>query len=281
MKFYYSFLITAACLLAAIPVYSQEKDSINTEEIYKVIPWMSGGIAGVGLITNVLGLPRIKKKDPLTPEELENLKFEDVSRFNRAGLRQNVNNRELAHSVSNRIMYASAAMPLFLSLDKKVRGSYWKISLMYLETLSLTSNLYTYSPIGPTFIDRYRPLAYYEELSFEERSNGNQRNSFFSGHVSTTAVGTFFTAKVLADHHPEWGKRKILVYTLAAIPPAMVGVLRVRALKHFPSDVIAGGIVGAGMGLLIPTLHKKWQDRVTMAGAYSSDFKGGSLVITF
>jgi membrane-associated phospholipid phosphatase len=145
--------------------------------------------------------------------------------------------------------------------------------LLYLETLSLSSNLYTYSPLGPRFNDRYRPLAFYEELDLEERQSGNQRNSFYSGHVATTATGAFFVAKVLHDHHPEWGAKRVWLFAGAAVPTTVVGALRLRALKHFPTDLLIGGAIGAGMGVLIPELHRRWQGRLRMHTNYAKDWK--------
>jgi len=35
-----------------------------------------------------------------------------------------------------------------------------------------------------------------------------------------------------------------------------VSIERVRAGRHFPTDVIAGSIAGAGIGLVVPHLHR-------------------------
>lgn len=262
-------------------LYAQVQSQDSTVKIYKIIPWLSGTIGAMGIYTNIIGLPKLKDKPPLSLEELEALDPSQVGRFNRSALKQDASKREDAHNISDVFMYSSAALPFTLFLDKKIRPEYFNICLMYIEVLSITSNLYTYSPIGPKFTDRYRPLAYYEELSIEERTEGNQRNSMYSGHVATTAVGTFFMAKVLSDYHPEWKHRKIWLYGLASIPPAMVGVWRVQALKHFPSHTIIGGVLGAGMGLLGPTIHKKWQDKVSLSAAYSEQFKGAGMIVKF
>ncbi|MCG8326404.1 MAG: phosphatase PAP2 family protein [Chitinophagales bacterium] len=268
--------------LAGLPAQNMDSTSQSIhEKTYRVIPWMSGGIAAVGLATNIVGIPKVKDKPTLTEQELEDLVAKGVSKFNASGLRQDVDFREKAHTISDGFMYSCGIMPFLLFVDKKTKGQYWDIALMYLETQAITSNMYTYSPLGPTFIDRYRPQAYYEELSFDERTSGNQRNSFYSGHVATTATGTFFTAKVLCDLHPEWKGEKYLVYGLASLPTAIVAVLRVQALKHFPTDVIAGGVIGAGLGILIPALHKRWQNKVKLSASYTSTFKGGSIILEF
>jgi membrane-associated phospholipid phosphatase len=81
------------------------------------------------------------------------------------------------------------------------------------------------------------------------------RESFFSGHTSTTAAFAFSTAKIWSDHHV--GSRwQPWVWVGAAAVPLTTGILRIRAGKHFPSDVLAGMAVGALCGWLVPELHR-------------------------
>jgi hypothetical protein len=255
--------------------------SNDTLEIYNVNPWVSGGVGLVGTYTNIIGLPKVKDKERLTELELERLLRTGVNRFNQSGLTQDPAKRENAHQVSDFFMYGTASMPFLLFLDRKVRKDYRDVALMYFETIALTSNLYTYSPLGPTFIDRYRPLAFYDEVPVSERQSGNMRNSFYSGHVATTAMGGFFLAKVLHDYHPEWGNRRWLLFGAATLPTATVARLRVRALKHFPTDTIAGGLIGAGMGILIPELHRKFQNRVKVQAGFGVQGNNLGLIWVF
>jgi membrane-associated phospholipid phosphatase len=90
----------------------------------------------------------------------------------------------------------------------------------------------------------------------ESKTGDGTTDSWFSGHTSTTSTASFFMAKVLSDYHPELGGKKWLLYGAAIIPPAIIGIYRVKALKHFPTDVIMGTAVGAAVGILIPHLHK-------------------------
>ncbi len=73
-----------------------------------------------------------------------------------------------------------------------------------------------------------------------ERSN----SSFPSGH----ATGAFALATVFSHHYP---KLSIPLYTAAA----GVAVSRIYLGRHYPSDVLAGAIVGFGTAKL--TLHYK------------------------
>ena len=182
---------------------------------------------------------------------------------------------------SDLILYSSAVLPFFLFLDADIRQDWVNISLMYAETQAINSNLYGWGPLGPTFIDRYRPAVYYEELPIEERNFGNLRNSFYSGHVGSTATATFFAAKVYADYHPNLGGKKILVYGLAAIPPTILGIYRIRALKHFPSDVVVGMLVGGALGIFVPELHRLANGRASISAVYNESVKGAGLVFRF
>lgn len=264
------FLLLFACFGWCLPDVMAQPSN-DTLSVYKVNPWVSGGIAAVGTFTNIIGLPKVKDKERLTELELDQLIQNGVGRFNRSGLSQDPARREQAHHVSDFLMYGTASLPFLLFLDGKVKKDYLDVSLMYLETVAITSNMYTYSPLGPTFIDRYRPLAFYEGLPLDERQSGNMRNSFYSGHVATTAMGGFFLAKVLHDYHPEWGGKRWMLFGAASLPTATVAWLRVRALKHFPSDVIVGSIIGAGVGVLIPELHRKLQNRVKVRAGFGAE----------
>ncbi len=52
------------------------------------------------------------------------------------------------------------------------------------------------------------------------------------------------------------GNKKFWLYGAALIPPVTVGYLRIKAMRHFPTDVITGLAVGAAVGILVPHLHK-------------------------
>lgn len=253
----------------------------GARKIYHVNYWVSGGIALTGIATNSISHGRLRSKPGMTEEHVRLITARGVNRFDHWALRQDPLKKDAAHEASNYILYPSALLPFFLFLDTEIRHSWLDISLMYAETQAINSNLYGWSPLGPTFIDRYRPAVYYEELPMKERNFGNLRNSFYSGHVGSTATATFFAAKVYADYHPELGGKKLLLYGLAGLPPVMVGYLRIKALKHFPSDVIAGGIIGASLGILIPELHRKTKGRASFSVLYHRERKGLGMAYRF
>lgn len=247
--------------------------------MYHVNPWISGGMALVGLYTNATGLERLRNA-PLIPEDrLNRLTADDLIGLDRVALRQDPSKSKTdqAQKVSDFLLYSGAFSPVILFVDRSIRSEWLDVTLMYLESQAVTSNFYTWGPLGPTFAERLRPAAYYTELPLEEREAGNNRNSLYSGHVASTATGWFFVAKVFSDFHPELGGKRWLLYGLAAIPPTIVSINRVKALRHFPSDTIIGGIVGAAVGVLIPTIHKNLQGRLKVGAVYEPEVKGLAL----
>lgn len=159
-----------------------------------------------------------------------------------------------AAKASDMGMLLGMASPLLLLADKNIRSDWKTTSVLFVETMSwnsLLTNLTKKSAL------RYRPYMYNDDASIElaQKLEHDSRYSFYSGHTSYASAACFFAAKVYADHHPD-SKLKPYIWAGAALVPATVGVLRVRAGKHFPTDVITGYVSGALIGFLVPHLHK-------------------------
>ena len=227
-------------------------------DVYHVNYAVTGSIIGIGMVSDYFAIPRIKGKDDITDDELNNLNTEIINSIDQWGLRQDASQRvKLAH-ISDYYMSAVFLLPGLLVLNKKISKEWGDLLMMYVEGHIITFSFYNYSWLGPTFNNKYRPLTYYTELPIGERQNGNNRNSFYSGHTASVAYTTFFMAKVYCDYHPDLnvGKR-ILIYSAAIVPAALEGYLRVRSLAHFPSDNMVGLTLGAAIGIIVPELHKK------------------------
>lgn len=118
------------------------------------------------------------------------------------------------------------------------------------QSILLANTIAIVSMMG---VRRPRPLAYGKEAPLEERMDGNASLSFFSGHTAgsvATAVATYSTFRRL--------NRPALAYASLGIglsAATFVGIARVASGDHFPSDVLAGAVVGASTGILLPALH--------------------------
>jgi membrane-associated phospholipid phosphatase len=70
----------------------------------------------------------------------------------------------------------------------------------------------------------------------------------------TASIGA--TATYLAFARSPRTARPWITLALATALSTFVSVERVRAGKHFPTDVIAGSLAGAGVGIVVPHLHR-------------------------
>lgn len=239
-------------LLSTANLFAQ-KDSIKKEKVYKINYKIEIPISAANAGYSQLVYQRIGEKE-MDPIEVANLSKSDVNSFDKVALNMDYKTLDDASTVSDIGVNIATALPIVLLLDKEIRQDWMDVVFLYAEAHSF--NLLAYSVFGPNLVDRYRPICYYDELSIGERTKERFRNSFFSGHTSTTAVGSFFAAKIYSDYHPELGNKKYLLFGAACIPPAVVALYRVRAAKHYPSDVLTGFFVGASIGILTPHLHK-------------------------
>lgn len=103
---------------------------------------------------------------------------------------------------------------------------------------------------------RTRPYRYNPDAVLVPPLWKDARHSFWSGHTANLAAITFSAASMLqrSDLHRD---AKVAIWAGAVVLPALVGYLRVRAGRHFPTDIIVGFGVGTGVGLLVPYLHRK------------------------
>lgn len=199
-------------------------------------------------IWSIYAFPKIYSKENIDSATVAGLKKEDIPAFDRWGVRTS----EKASKHSDILFYGSMPYPIVLMADREIRRDAARVFGLYWEAMAITGVLYT---AGDYFIDRYRPETYETSLSVSDRQSGNNKNSFFAGHVALVATSTFFTASVYDAYHPtsrlKWG-----FYGIAAAATGATIYLRHRAGKHFPSDLLVGTIVGMGSGMLVPRLHR-------------------------
>ena len=121
------------------------------------------------------------------------------------------------------------------------------------ESFLLTSSLTNFTK---ELVQRPRPYRYNPDAPVHLHGDDESYLSFWSGHTANCAALTFTAASVLQRSDLSRGA-KTGVWIGAATVPAVMGYLRVRSGKHFPTDVIAGYAVGAAIGWLVPYVHRK------------------------
>ncbi|MCX6257419.1 MAG: phosphatase PAP2 family protein [Bacteroidia bacterium] len=262
------FIRNMFCFLMAmvfcLAVFGGPADSTFKTKRYHInYPVTSVIIAG-GMVSDYFAISRIKGKAGISDEELTFLNSDAqraiINSIDRWALRQNPSNRNMYKKISDYGMIGIILLPGLLGLNDNIRKDWFDLLLMYTEGHIVTFTFYNYSFLGPTFQSRYRPMTYYTDYfkgdDRDELKSGNNRNSFYSGHVATCAYSTFFMAKVYCDYHPDLGASKYLLYLAASVPPILMGWARVKALDHFPSDDAVGFLLGSVIGIVIPELHR-------------------------
>lgn len=104
-------------------------------------------------------------------------------------------------------------------------------------------------------VRRPRPYSYEATSPLGDVHDNEARLSFLSGHASVSMAMATAYATVFTFRHPR-ARAAVPVWTLALGLGAVTSVLRVEAGKHFWTDVIAGSIAGASLGVLVPFLHR-------------------------
>lgn len=243
---------------------------------YAVNPLVSLPLIIAGGYGSQQRLISLQDKTDITDAELSALDVDDVNGFDRIALRRDVDKHKQAIIQSDYFFNTGQLAPFGLFIWKKYRRDWFDITIMYLEAQVSQGLFYGFAPFGPTLVDRFRPRAYYEEFAPNERNDGNQRNSMFSGHVSTMSTGFYFTARMIDDYNPQLnGGQRALLYVGATLPSLVGGWLRVAGLKHYPTDVFIGLGVGAISGIGIPSVHKWWKRHHRRSDLIAQPLYGG------
>jgi membrane-associated phospholipid phosphatase len=121
-------------------------------------------------------------------------------------------------------------------------------ALMYAESGALTS---TMTDVVKIATRRPRPIDYKSPST----TDTNMELSFPSGHASGVA-SVAATATYLAFVRSPRSPRPWITLAAGTLLTAFVSYERVRAGAHFPTDVVAGSMLGGAIGVLVPHLHR-------------------------
>jgi membrane-associated phospholipid phosphatase len=204
-------------------------------------------VGGIGLAGTTYFLE--KKIKPLTETQISALNRDNINGFDRIAARQWHTG---AAKVSDVLLSSSMVLPFTLLASSNIRQDYKTALIIGAETFVLNYGLTNLAKIS---FQRTRPFVYNPDAPLSKKMEHDARLSFFSGHTSTVASMSFMAAQMYSDYHPH-SKANPYVWAAAAVLPTITACLRVRAGKHFPTDVITGYVVGAAVGMLVPRLHR-------------------------
>jgi membrane-associated phospholipid phosphatase len=153
-----------------------------------------------------------------------------------------------ASDVIQDFMIVAAPVGVFVAgLDDGLGGGA-TLAAIELESLALSASA---TFLVKNVVVRPRPYTY--------PTNDTARSayqSFWSGHTAIAFTASTSTFVILQAQFPH----EAWPYAVGASAEALavaVGILRVSAGQHFPTDVIAGAAAGTLFGWLVPFLHRQ------------------------
>jgi membrane-associated phospholipid phosphatase len=225
------------------PRYSVRRDA----------PWLAFG--GVSLVVGLTSNPDMQPV-PLAGLDRSQIHFEFDAR--------SVGHDDTgANSASNWLRNAAIAFPIVLSAASAPDGTRWRAplqrALLYAESMGVAQGI---TAVTKNAASRPRPFAYLPAAARPSNSrydvaDNRAFQSMPSGHATTAwcAVGFAITDHLLTRAGASWKEHAAVSFVGGALATT-TSMLRVDAGQHFPSDVIAGGAIGAVSGVAIPLLHR-------------------------
>jgi membrane-associated phospholipid phosphatase len=198
-----------------------------------------------------LSLSVLFARDTFSPEAPR-----DIRQLPRIDRRRGRSDRVAQGPVSHLAVLALLGLALGDAIAVHVldRGEPWWTSLLlYAESATVTIALADLTKIA---VRRPRPSAYIalREDGVPPEDTASSL-SFLSGHsslaASLSATAIYLTWQRGAPRPTRWA---VLLGSTALT--LTVAIRRVREAQHFPTDVIAGALVGACVGVLVPHMHR-------------------------
>lgn len=155
-----------------------------------------------------------------------------------------------------------AALDVTLDVFREGKSAALVDAIMYTEAFILTQGVTNIAKIA---FRRPRPIAYIQRNEYL-RAGGDPNTydnaevdsslSFVSGHTSQTAAMAAAATYIAFSREPG-SVRAWSTLVGGTLLTGFVGYERVRAAAHFPTDVIAGAAIGAGIGALVVHMHRE------------------------
>jgi membrane-associated phospholipid phosphatase len=249
-------ILTLLLILQSQTVIGQSPYSLkNSREIILV----GGGLVLVGF-----GQYLNSKNTPLAVNDINRLSADDGNRFDRNAIQRYSRN---AARLSDILLVSTLALPVSLFISENVRNDISTVGLMCAENLLLVNS---FSLITRGLVRRIRPYVYNPDAPLEEKLSRGAAHSFYSGHTTNAFASAVFFSVVYNDYFPDsrW-KTQVWVGSLGSA--SLVGYLRYRAGRHFPSDIITGALVGSVVGFVVPYLHRQKNTNLSGSPRYQSN----------
>jgi membrane-associated phospholipid phosphatase len=235
--------ITAAALIALAPrpahadFFEEPPPGVS---IYRVSPWINGAvILGTNAVTvgfYAFGGGLIDQSCPCNPA--------NVNGFDRPTIG---NHSDFAYGLATATVWSAVLVPVALDAwDLKRFRPLVEDATVLATALSISGALATVTKF--TFQRPY-PRTYAGDPKLVHESSGYQ--SFYSGHTTIAFTSLSVASMTIGRRYDQW----VLPWIVTAVVGSSVAVELVLSGWHFPTDTIAGALVGTAVGIAVPAVH--------------------------
>jgi membrane-associated phospholipid phosphatase len=232
-----------AMLVVAIPGAAAAQTVPEPEPVVADV-WVDGGITvGAGLAALALSRLPVDVSRTWKREVLGGLDHRVRDDFSAT-----------AAGLSDVLVAISIGAPLFTEVGAGIDEHTDDRLLVYTEGLAVTTAL---NFAAKYLVQRPRPYAYNPDpsvLGFAAAEGKDSRLSFYSGHAAIAFTAAISGGYLYAARTDDVDARTA-VWASGATLASATAIMRVRAGKHFYSDVLFGAALGAIAGWVVPRLH--------------------------
>jgi membrane-associated phospholipid phosphatase len=207
-----------------------------------LVPDGVSAFGGAALAAASLGLHVSAEATPVNRDEVNG--FDRIAMFGYS---------EGLDTASDFVQYAALALPLALALGFN-QDQAFAAGVIYFEVVTrafFAKNMVKF--LAP----RVRPWAYFPSAD-SAPADLERNDSFPSGHTTMAFAAAAFGVTVAILDLPS-GSPWLIPFAVTEVGlAAITGSLRVFSGMHFMTDVIAGAVLGAAIGIALPLLHTSW-----------------------
>ncbi len=210
----------------------------------------------VGLTQVIISSGELKPQQPVSSSKLTGV--------DRLAITQTVDRN--AGMLSNFGLYGAIAYaivdPIVTGVREESTQAFLVDAILYAQSAAIAGGLTNLAKIA---VRRPRPRAYIEQQrqmqlygdKAADIAETDSALSFPSGHASTTAAIAATAAYLAFARAPKGSPRPWITLAVGLLVTAFTSYERVRAGAHFPTDVIGGALIGGGVGVLVPHIHRE------------------------
>lgn len=159
-----------------------------------------------------------------------------------------------ALGLANVVVFGLVLAPMVINAADSRFDGWFEDSFVSLQAVLLSSAI---TQVMKSAVSRPAPLVYNPNAAQSHLDSPDAFRSFISGHSSSAFAAATSYSVTFWKRHPTSPWRFVVLGVSEALA-ASVSLLKVKAGYHYATDVAAGALVGAAMGLFVPVLHSDW-----------------------